>query len=135
MKKIHAIALVAASAAFCSFSGVAVAQNVSGADPYQQGYAAGASAKERNSFDAFDNGYRAGQATQSSADSQVASAQAYGNGYQVGVAQANGAATREAYNEGYQDRARQDQSMNARAFENGFDAGAYRQARDDAEYP
>ena len=133
MKKIHAIALVAASAAFFSFSGIAVAQNVSGADPYQQGYAAGATAKERNSFDAFDNGYRAGRAAQSSADSQVASAQAYGNGYQAGTA--DGVATQEAYNEGYQARARQDQSMNARAFENGFDAGAYRQARDDAEYP
>ena len=32
-------------------------ERVSGGDAYQQGYAAGASAKERNSFNAFDSGY------------------------------------------------------------------------------
>jgi hypothetical protein len=49
MKKFHNIALVTASAAFLSLgSGIALAQAVSSGDPYQQGYAAGASAKERN---------------------------------------------------------------------------------------
>ena len=44
MKKIHAIALVAAGAAALSLgSGAAMAQTVSGGDPYEQGYAAGAS--------------------------------------------------------------------------------------------
>ena len=88
MRKFHAIALVAASAAFFAFGGGAMAQNVSGADPYQQGFAAGASAKERNSFNAFDSGYRAAQADQGAAVNQAAGALAYDNGYQAGMAQA-----------------------------------------------
>lgn len=135
MKRIHAIALVAAGAAFLSFGGAAaVAQTVSGGDPYTQGYAAGASAKEQNNFGAFDRGYRAGQAAQTDVDGQVASTQAYNSGYQAGAAQAN-AAREQAYNEGYQNRAQEDRSTTTHAFDNGFDAGAYRQARDDADYP
>jgi hypothetical protein len=135
MKKIRAIAVVSISATFLGLGGgVAMAQTVSGGNPYNQGFAAGASEKEQNSFNAFDSGYRTGEAVQSSADSQVASAQAYNNGYQAGVAQAN-RAREQTYNEGYEDRAQQDQGVTARAFDNGFDAGAYRQARDEAEYP
>jgi hypothetical protein len=134
MKKIHAIALVAASAAFFSFGGAAMAQNVSGADPYQQGFAAGASAKEQNSFNAFDSGYRAGQTDQVTTGNQAAGTLAYANGYQAGMARAN-SATQEAYNEGYQARAQQDQGATARAFDDGFDTGAYRRARDEADYP
>ncbi len=141
MKKIHTIAVVAASAALLSIgSGIAMAQTVSGGDPYQQGYAAGASAKVRNSFNAFDSGYRAGQATQSNADSQAATVQAYNsaeafnNGYQAGIAQAN-RDKQEAFNDGYQDRADWDRSVTARAIYDGFDAGAYWRARHEAEYP
>jgi len=134
MKKFHSIALVTASAAFLSLgSGIALAQTVSGVDPYEQGYAAGASAKERNSFSAFDSGYRAGETAQSNAERQAASAQAYNNGYQAGVAQAN-RDRQNAYNEGYQDRSEWDRSVTARAFDDGVKAGAYRQARNDAEY-
>lgn len=133
MKRIHAIALAAASAALFGI-GTAAAQTVSGGDPYNQGYAAGASAKERNNFSAFDSGYRAGQVDQNSADTQAANAQSYNNGYQAGLAQAN-RNTQQAYNEGYDSRADQDRSTSARAFDNGFDAGADRQARDDAEFP
>ena len=128
-------ALVAASTAFFGFGTSAVAQTVSDGDSYQQGYAAGAAAKERNSFNAFDSGYRAGQRDQSSADSQVASLQAYHNGYQAGLAQAESATT-QAYNQGYENRAAQERIASARAFDEGFHAGAARQAaRDDAEYP
>jgi hypothetical protein len=135
MKKFHTIALVTASAAFLSLgSGIALAQTVSGSDPYEQGYAAGASAKERNSFNAFDNGYRAGETVQSNAETQAASAQAYNNGYQAGIAQAS-RDKQDAYDDGYQDRSERDRSMTARAFEDGVNAGAYRQARNDAEYP
>ena len=112
-----------------------MAQTVSGADPYQQGYAAGASAKERNSFNAFDSGFRAGEAIRSNTDSQAASAEAFNNGFQTGIAQAN-RDKQEAYNDGYQDRADWDRSVTtARAYDDGFHAGAYRQARNDAEYP
>jgi len=107
---------------------------VSGGDPYEQGYAAGASAKERNSFNAFDSGYRAGETAQGNAESQAASAQAYNNGYQAGIAQAN-RDKQDAYNDGYQDRSDWDRSVTARAFNDGVNAGAYRQARNDAEYP
>lgn len=135
MKKIHTVALIAASAAFLGLGiGNALAQNVSGADPYQQGYAAGASAKERNSFSAFDSGYRAGQTDPTNADAQAASAQAYNNGYQAGLARSD-QATRQAYNEGYQSRAAEDRNMTARAFDNGYDAGASRQVRYDDEFP
>jgi len=110
-------------------------QTVSGGDSYQQGYAAGASAKERNSFNAFDSGYAAGQRDQNSVDNQVASTQAYNNGYQAGLAQAESART-QAYNQGYENRAAQERIASARAFDDGFHAGAARQAaRDDAEYP
>ncbi|HEX4104873.1 MAG TPA: hypothetical protein VHX92_01455 [Rhizomicrobium sp.] len=132
MKKIHAIALAAASAALFSLGNeVAVAQTVSGGDPYQQGYAAGASAKERNSFNAFDSGYRSAEANQSNA----VGTEAYNDGYQAGIAQAN-RDKQEAYNTGYQDRADWDRSVTtARAYENGYDAGAYQQARREAEFP
>ena len=135
MKEIHTIAVVTASAALLSIGGgVAMAQTVSGGDPYQQGYAAGATAKERNSFNSFDSGYRAGEATQSNTDSQAVSAEAYNNGYQAGIAQANGD-KQEAYNDGYQDRTDWDRTATARAFRNGYEAGAAQQAREDSEYP
>jgi hypothetical protein len=133
MKNVHVIALAAATVLGLG-SAVAVAQTVSGGNPYEQGYAAGASATEQNSFNAFDGGYRAGETAQSNAESQTASAQAYNKGYEAGIAQAN-RDREQAYNEGYENRAQQDQSVTARAFDNGFDAGAYRQARNDAEYP
>jgi hypothetical protein len=134
MKRIHVIALVAAGA-FVSFGPSAVAQTVSDGDSYQQGYAAGASAKERNSFDAFDNGYRAGKTAQSSTDSQIASTQAFNNGYEAGKAQAE-QEKNQAYNDGYQSRAAQERVASARAFDDGYDAGAARQAaRDDALFP
>ena len=141
MNRIHAIALTAASAAILSLScGAAMAQTVSGADPYQQGYAAGTSSKAQNSFNTFDRGFRAGQAAQSNTDSQAAgvqaynSAQAYDRGFQAGIAQSN-RDREQAYNEGYDDRALSDQRMADRAFDNGFDAGAYRQRRGDLDYP
>lgn len=132
MKSIHAIALTAASAAFISLScGAALAQNVSGADPYQQGYAAGATEKQTNNFSTFDNGFRAGQAVQSNNDSPAAdlqatnSAQAYDRGYQAGVARAN-RDQEQAYNQGYETRGVQDRRAADRAFDDGFDAGAER---------
>ena len=135
MKTIHAVTLAAASAMFLGLSGqLAMAQTVSGSDPYEQGYAAGASAKEHNNFNTFDRGYQAGKAAQSNADSQAAdiqaynSAQAYDRGFQAGIAQAN-RDREQAYNESYEDR------LAARAFDNGFDAGAYWRARDEADYP
>ena len=76
---------MASAALFSLGCGAAIAQNVSGGDPYTQGYAAGASAKERNSFDAFDNGYRAGQTAQNTIQSQTDSAQAYDQGYEAGI--------------------------------------------------
>jgi hypothetical protein len=135
MKKFHTVALIAASTAFLGLGiASAVAQNVTGADPYQQGYAAGASAKERNSFGAFDSGYRAGQTDQTNAGDQAASAQAYNTGYQAGLARSNHA-TQQAYNEGYQSRVTEDRNVTARAFDNGYDAGASRQAHYDDEFP
>ena len=142
MKRIHAIALTAASAAVFSLScGVAAAQTVSDRDPYEQGYAAGASAKQENSFNAFDNGYRAGQAAQSDVQNQSAKADAYDRGYQAGVAQANRDRLQayndrqQAYNDGYADRGQEDRRMADRAFDNGFDAGAYRRSHGELEYP
>lgn len=124
MKRLHAIALGAA--AIFAASSAAMAQTVSGADPYVQGYAAGATAKERNSFDAFDNGYRAAQ-SQSNMQSATNSAQAFNNGYQAGVAaQAN--REQQAYNEGFAARGAADREMAARAFDNGYEAGASRHA-------
>jgi ribosome modulation factor len=116
------------------FGNVAMAQNVSGGDPYQQGYAAGASAKERNTLNAFDSGYHAGQTAPSTVGSPSASAEAYDKGYAAGLAQANRQRDL-AYNEGYQARLRQDRDMADRAFEDGFDAGAYRRSRTDLEFP
>jgi hypothetical protein len=125
MRNIHALALTAASAAILSLSGAA-AQTVSGGDPYNQGYAAGASAKERNTLNAFDSGYRAGQATQSTVQSQSA----YDMGYAAGLAQAN-RDRQQAFNQGYEARGLQDRRVADRAFDNGFDAGAYQRARRD----
>jgi len=134
MKRFHAIKLTLASAALFSLGcGAAMAQNVSGGDPYAQGYAAGASAKERNSFNAFDNGYRAGQTVQNNVQSQADSAQAYDQGYEAGIARAN-RNREQAYNEGFEARGRQDQRVVARAFDNGFDAGD-RRSRDELGYP
>lgn len=76
MRKVHVIALAAATALGVG-SGVAVAQTVSSGNPYEQGFAAGASAKEQNSFNAFDSGYRAGETAQSNSESQAANTQAY----------------------------------------------------------
>jgi hypothetical protein len=135
MKKFYVIGLAAAT--FLGLgSGIAVAQTVSGANPYQQGYAAGASAKEQNSFNAFDSGYQAGKVAQHDVESerQAASTLAYNDGYQAGAAQANRDRTL-AYNEGYQAHAQQQRDATARAFDNGFDAGAERQARVDDEFP
>ena len=134
MKRVHVIALTAASAAILSFGSVAMAQNVSGGDPYAQGYAAGASAKERNTLNAFDSGYNAGQAAQGNVQSRSAGAEAYENGYQAGLAQANRQRDL-AYTEGYQARRRQERDRADRAFEDGFDAGAYRRSRDELEFP
>ena len=134
MKRLHAIALTAASAALLSFGTAAMAQTVSGGDPYAQGYAAGASAKERNTLNAFDSGYNAGQAAQSNLQTQSANGAAYDRGYEAGLAQANRQRDL-AYNEGYQARLRQDQDMADRAFEDGFDAGASRRSRDGLEFP
>ena len=135
MKRIRTIALTATGAAILSLScGVAAAQTVSGGNPYQQGYAAGASAKERNTLNAFDSGYNAGQAAQSNVQTQSASAEAYNKGYEAGLAQANRQRDL-AYNEGYQARLRQDRDVANRAFEDGFDAGAYRRSRTDLDFP
>jgi hypothetical protein len=137
MKKLHVIGLAAVTF-FGLGGGMAAAQTVSGADPYQQGYAAGASAKERNSFDAFDNGYQAGKQAQREDQSrnQAAAALAFNNGYQAGIDQANSESQRQlAFNQGYQARAQEDRDITARAFDNGFDAGAERQARVDDEFP
>src|ERR1700684_551821 len=121
MKRIHRITLVAASAAFLG-SGVALAQTVSGSDPYAQGYAAGAAAQHKNNFNAYDSGYQASEAQ------QAANAQAYNNGYEAGLTQGK-TATKQAYNSGYQDRAVQETDANNRAFDNGFRRGAEEQAR------
>jgi len=134
MKRIHAIAVTAASAALFSLSSsVAMAQTVSGADPYAQGYAAGASEKQQNSFEAFDRGYVAGKA-QIDAQRGSASAEAYDKGYEAGLARANRDRA-QAYNQGYEARGREDRRMAGRAYENGFDAGAYRRARNDLDFP
>ena len=133
MRKLHAIAL-GAVAIFGVSSAAALAQTVSGADPYVQGYAAGASSKERNSFDAFDSGYRAGQ-SQTDMQSATNSAQAFNNGYQAGVtAQAN-RDQQQAYNEGYAARGAADREMAARAFDNGYEAGASRPTTEVLRFP
>jgi len=140
MKRIHAIA--AASAALLSLGcGAALAQTVSGANPYVQGYAAGATAKEHNSFDAFDKGYRAAQDSQAAQDtmkSATHSALAYDNGYQAGVA-AGAARTstdqQEAFNQGYTARGMEDRRMADRAFDNGYEAGATQRHYHDLDYP
>jgi len=129
MRKIHALALSAASAAILSIGcGVAVAQTVSGADPYTQGYAAGASAKERNTLNAFDSGYKAGQQAQSSVQSD--SVRAFDQGYAAGVAQAD-KNRQEAYNQGYGE----DRRVAERAFDNGFDAGTRARPVEVLEFP
>jgi hypothetical protein len=134
MKRIHAIALTAAgAAAFCLSPGIAVAQTVSGGNPYSQGYAAGASAKQENSFDTFEKGYKAGQ-TQSDLQSRSTGTEAYDQGYEAGIARAN-RERQQAYNQGYEARGWQDRRMAGRAYDNGFDAGAYRGSRDDLEFP
>ena len=138
MRKLHAIALGVA-ALFAASSSAALAQTVSGADPYVQGYAAGASSKERNSFDAFDSGYRAAQ-SQTDMQSATNSAQAFNNGYQAGVRASNLAneANRDqqqAYNEGYAARGAADREMAARAFDNGYDAGASRPTTEVLRFP
>jgi len=133
MRKIHALALSAASAAILSIGcGVAVAQTVSGADPYTQGYAAGASAKERNTLNAFDSGYKAGHQAQSSVQSD--SVRAFDQGYAAGVAQAD-KNRQEAYNQGYDARSREDRRVAERAFDNGFDAGTRARPVEVLEFP
>ena len=138
MKNFHAIALAAASAALLSVGcGAAVAQTVSDGDSYQQGYAAGASAKERNSFSAFDSGYKAGQ-VQNNMESATNSALAFDRGYQAGVAASTAQVNRDqqqAFNEGYTARGIQDRSIAARAFDNGYEAGVTRRAPDDLDFP
>ena len=133
MKKNRAIALTAASAAILSLSfGVSMAQTVSGGDPYTQGYAAGASAKERNTLNAFDSGYKAGQQVQSSL--QTDSLHGFDQGYAAGVAQAD-KNRQEAYNQGYEARSREEQRVAEQAFENGFDAGSRTRPVQVLEFP
>jgi len=137
MKYVHAIALTAASAAFFLGCGAATAQTVSAADPYEQGYAAGAATKERNSFEAFDKGYQAGQ-TQTNMQTATNSAQAYNNGYQAGVAaSADRAVTdrQQAFNQGYEARRQQDARIADRAFDDGYNAGASRRSYEVLEFP
>jgi hypothetical protein len=138
MRRIHVTLLTAASAAFISLGcGAALAQNVSGADPYQQGYAAGATEKQTNNFSTFDNGFRAGQAAQSNSDSGTAdiqaynSAEAYDRGFQEGIARAN-RDNAQAFNQGYVARGLQDRRTSDRAFDEGFDAGV---TRHDDDFP
>jgi len=131
MKRIHAIAL--GTALFGLSCGVAWAQTVSGGNPYEQGYAAGVAAKQQNSFEAFDNGYQAGK-VQSDAQTRTTSTDAYAQGYQAGLARAN-RDREQAFNEGYETRGEQDRRVAARAYDNGFDAGAYLRSRDDLEFP
>ena len=128
MNRFHNITLVAASAALLAIGGTAMAQTVSGNDPYAQGFAAGAAAQRQNNFSAYDNGYLTGE------QQQNANTQSYNNGYQAGLAQSNTDKSL-AYNNGYQDRAAQDSNANDRAFDNGFRMGADEQARNDADYP
>ena len=131
MKKVHALALTLASAAILSLNSAAMAQNVSGGDSYNQGYAAGASAKERNTLNAFDSGYQAGQKAQNTLQDRSASANAYDQGYAAGIAQAN-RDQQQAFNQGYEARGLADRRVADRAFDNGFDAGA---ARRDLDFP
>jgi len=136
MERLHAIALGAA-AILSLGGGAAVAQNVSSGDTYQQGFAAGASVKERNSFEAFDKGYQAGQ-VQNNMQTATTSALAFDKGYQAGVAAGAAQANRDqqqAYNEGYTARGIQDRSIAARAFDNGYEAGVTRRAPDDLDFP
>jgi hypothetical protein len=134
MNRIHAIALIAAGAATFGLSGgVATAQTVSGADPYSQGYAAGASAKQENNFDTFERGYSAGK-TQADVQHGSTSADAYSQGYAAGMARAD-RDQQQAYNQGYAARGWEDRRMADRAYDNGFDAGADRRSRDELEFP
>jgi hypothetical protein len=131
MNRIHAIALTGA-AIFSLSCGVAGAQTVSGANPYSQGYAAGASAKQENSFDTFERGYKAGQ-IQSDAQSQ-SSADAYSQGYEAGLARAN-RDQQQAFHQGYEARGMEDRRMADRAYDHGYDAGAYQRSRDGLDFP
>lgn len=140
MKHMHAITLAAASIGLLALgAGVASAQTVSGGDPYQQGYAAGAAAQEKNSLNTYSQAYQDGE---QAAKDKLASQQAYNNGYQAGLAQSNQANqtaqqdTQMAYNQGAEDQAKLDAERADRAFDNGYDTGASHQAReDDALYP
>ena len=126
MKTIHAIVL--ASAALLAMSGAAMAQTVSDGDAYQQGYAAGAAAQKGNSFDTYSQAYDAGKEAEQG--KLAADQQAFNDGYLAGMAQADKTAqnqavqqdTQLAYNQGYQDRAQQDQDKADRAFDYGYNA-------------
>ena len=133
MKRMHAIARTVAGVALFGLScGTAMAQTVSRANPYSQGYAAGASAKQENSFDTFERGYKAGQ-VQSDAQSQ-SSADAYSQGYEAGMARAN-RDQQQAFNQGYEARGMEDRRIADRAYDNGYDAGAYQRARKGLDFP
>ena len=131
MNRMHKITLVAAAATlFALGCGGAMAQTAG--SEYEQGYAAGAAAQHKNSFDAYDSGLEAGK------EQQTASAQAYNRGYQAGLAQKNAQgeqAYNQAYNNGYQDGANRDYDSTNRAFDNGFRMGADAQAHNDEDYP
>jgi ribosome modulation factor len=102
-----------------------------------QGYAAGATAKEHNSFDAFDKGYRAGQTAQDNMQSATNSALAYDNGYQAGIAASNAHNStdqQQAFNQGYTARGLEERNRANRAFDNGYEAGTMRHDRD-LDYP
>ena len=131
MKKFHLIAL--AAAASLGITGMAMAQTVSGSDPYAQGYAAGAAAQKQNSFDAFQNGIEAGQTQQSVTN------QAYNNGYQAGLAAKSGSdseqAANQAYTDGYNNGAVDGNRAGYGSFADGFRMGRDEQLRLDQEYP
>jgi hypothetical protein len=129
MRKLHAITLAAASAAFLAAGGAAWAQTVSdGPSSYAQGYADGAAAQKQNTLNAFQSGMQASQPDAATTN------QAFNSGYQSGAAQAN-ADVQNAYNSGYHDKAVEQNDANNRAFENGFRAGATEQAHLDEDFP
>jgi hypothetical protein len=140
MKHIHAITLAAASVSLLALgSGMASAQTVSGGDAYQQGYAAGAAAQEKNTLNTYSQAYQEGE---QAAKDKLATQQAYNEGYQAGLTQSKQADqsaqqdTQMAYNQGAEDQAKLDAERADRAFDNGYDTGAAHQARaDDALYP
>ena len=134
MKHIRAITLAAASAALLGLgTSIAAAQTVSNGDEYQQGFAAGAAAKDQNSFSTYDQAYQAGQ--QAAQEKQ----RAFAKGYEEGLALADKSAQEQAaqqdsqlaYNEGAREQAARDADSAGRAFDQGYNAAE----NDDAKLP